>query len=378
LSVIRTIALVGIALAATAATATVAHAYPQYQVNKEQTCAACHVSPAGGGLLDGMGPSTAEDEAMFGGDPGFLHGAVELPAWLLLGGDFRGATGVSDNGNGAEFALFPMQAELYGAVRSGPITGYATVGMAAYNEDEAINTLLLREHWIMYRSSENADPGFYARLGRFMPTYGLRQAEHPIYTRRYGGTPLYGETYGMAAGYTSPGLDAHLTVFMRDRLRSDYALERGDGVAAYAEKRLTETAAVGAELRYAKSQDEWRAQGGVTGKLWLAGAKTQLAAEAQLVRQGFDLDGADARTQLVGYLMASYQGIHGFWIDLGIGHYDADVSIEKVDRDAIDLNVHWFAQSHIELLWTNRYQLIGLGDGGDNSFYSLIQLHYRL
>jgi hypothetical protein len=77
-------------------------------------------------------------------------------------------------------------------------------------------------------------------------------------------------------------------------------------------------------------------------------------------------------------LIATYFGPKGLMVDLGFGHYDKNIRIGDLDRDAIDLNVHWFAQSHVEVLWTNRYQLIGLGDGGDNSFYSLIQLHYRL
>jgi hypothetical protein len=370
-------------LAALAASATVAavagdaHAYPQFQVGKEQACAACHITPSGGGLLDGMGPVTAEDDATFGGNPAFLHGAVDLPEWLFLGGDVRGAAGYSNNGDGKP-AAFPMQVEAYGAFRSGKITGYLTLGAAVPNEEEPINTLLLREHWVMYRTSENADPGFYVRAGRFMPVYGLRQAEHPIYTRRYGGTPLYGETYGVTFGYLSPGFEVHASAFMRDRLRSDFALEKGDGGAVYAEKRVTETASVGVEWRFAKSEEEWRAQGGFTGKLWLAGIKTQLSAEAQIVHQKFEVAGSSARNQLVGYLFASWQGKKGFMVDLGIGHYDEDLSIEKLDRDCVDLNIHWFALSHLELVLMNRFQLVGLGDGGDNSYFSLLQAHYRL
>src|SRR5690349_22962102 len=185
--------VVGVVLAATAA---VAHAYPQYQLGHEQTCSACHLNPAGGGLLDGMGPLTAEDEATWGGNPAFLHGAIDLPDWLLVGGDLRAAGGVSNNGETSP-ALFPMQVETYAAVHKNSITAYATVGAAVPKEDEKINALLLREHWVMYRTADGADPGYYVKAGRFMPTFGLRQAEHIIYTRRYGGTPLYGETYGI-------------------------------------------------------------------------------------------------------------------------------------------------------------------------------------
>lgn len=359
------------------ATASVARAYPQYQLGKEQTCAACHLTPSGGGLLDGMGPSTAEDEATWGGDPGFLHGKVTLPDWLLLGGDVRLAGGLNNNGE-AEPAIIPMQAEVYGAFHKGKLSGYATVGGGIPKEGAAVNALLLREHWLMYRTADASDPGFYVRVGRFLPVYGLRQAEHIIYTRRYGGAPLYGETYGLTAGYTSPGFEVHLTGFLRDRLRKDFALEQGDGIALYAEKRVTEKAAVGVEWRFAKSDAEWRAQGGVTGKVWLDGLHTQLSGELQVVHQKFDIAGSTARNQLVGYLMGSWQGKKGFMVDLGLGHYDEDLSIKDLDRDCVDLNVHWFMLSHLELVLMNRVQTIGLGNGGDTSFYSLLQAHYRI
>lgn len=370
---IRAITIV-VALAATAA---VAHAYPQYQLGHEQTCSACHLNPAGGGLLDGMGPLTAEDEATWGGNPAFLHGAIDLPDWLLLGGDVRFAGGVSNNGKTAP-AAFPMQIETYEAIHKSHITAYLTVGAAIPKEGEAINALLLREHWAMYRTADGADPGLYVKVGRFMPTYGLRQAEHIIYTRRYGGTPLYGETYGIAAGYVAPGFEVHLTGFIRDRLRDDYALEKGDGVALYAEKRVTEKIAIGAEGRFAKSEDEWRGQGGITGKYWLDGPKLQLSGEVQLVHQKFDAPGTTARNQLVGYFMGSWQGKHGFLVDLGLGHYDEDLAIKNLDRDCVDLNVHWMMLSHLELVLMNRVQTIGFGSGGDTSFYSLLQAHYRI
>jgi hypothetical protein len=79
--------------AALAATATVAHAYPQYQLSREQTCGACHLSPTGGGLLNVNGELAEEDDATWSGDPTFLHGAATLPDWLHLGGDVRFAAG---------------------------------------------------------------------------------------------------------------------------------------------------------------------------------------------------------------------------------------------------------------------------------------------
>jgi hypothetical protein len=52
----------------------------------------------------------------------------------------------------------------------------------------------------MWRTNPGTPFGLFVRAGRFMPVFGLRFAEHPMYTRRFGGTPLYGDTYGAAIG----------------------------------------------------------------------------------------------------------------------------------------------------------------------------------
>ena len=77
-------------------------------------------------------------------------------------------------------------------------------------------------------------------------------------------------------------------------------------------------------------------------------------------------------------LLATYVVRPGLFVDLGIGHYDEDIAIAKVDRDAVDLNVHWFPQSHLELVLMGGLRQIGLGSGGDSSGYALLQVHYRL
>src|SRR5204863_4895244 len=85
-------------------------------------------------------------------------------------------------------------------------------------------------------------------------------------------------------------------------------------------------------------------------------------------------------TQLVAYFMGTWfvPGQYGLMVDLGYGHYDENTRIHALDRDAIDLNVHWFATSHVELALLNRLELIGKGEGGPTGAYSLLMIHYRL
>lgn len=363
-----------LSLVAVAATAGVAHAYPQYQLSRDQTCGSCHLSPAGGGLLNDNGELTAEDEAQWGGDPTFLHGAVDLPEWLRLGGDFRFAAGASDPGGGLGPAAFPMQLELHGQAQKGPLAVVADLGFTIPKEDGSPATVLMsREHYVRWNQQDDGF-GLYGRIGRFMPVYGLRLAEHTAYTRRYGGTPLFGEAYGASLGWVTPGAELHVTGFVHDPLRE--GVDPSDGAALHVEKRLGGKASIGAQARYGHGDDNVRTEGGVTGKLWLDGPSVLLQAEVQAVHQS--LDAGPARNQVIGYLMATWFPSRTLMLDVGLGHYDQDVKVPDVDRDAAEVNLHWFTHSHFEVVAMGRLQLIGLGNGGAGSGYGLLQLHYRL
>ena len=65
-----------------------AAAYPQFQLSRDQTCSGCHLSPAGGGLLNENGLSTAESMSQYGTAPEFFYNKVPTPSWLELGGNF--------------------------------------------------------------------------------------------------------------------------------------------------------------------------------------------------------------------------------------------------------------------------------------------------
>jgi hypothetical protein len=347
-------------------------AYPQYQLSNDQTCTSCHLSPAGGGLLSENGLAVAERTSTYGGAPEAAHGALVGPSWLVLGGDFRAGAGVNDD-RAMKAAAFPMQGEMTGAARKDAFTFYMTLG-AQMGGSTTLSYLELREHYVMWQQHPAASDGLYVRVGRFMPVFGLRFAEHNDSTRQFGQTPLYGETYGVAVEYVDPGWEAHVTGFVHDPIQDP--IERGDGAAAYVEKRLGNRVSLGVEGRYAHSADDARTAGGITAKYWLEPAKLLFELEGQVIHQSFAAGGS--RNQVVSYLAGSWFVHDGWMVDIGLSQHDDDLQVKAIDIEALDLNIHWFTTSHWELLLTNRIETIAFGGGGPTSGYSLFQFHYRL
>jgi hypothetical protein len=352
-----------------------AEAYPQYQLSRDRTCTGCHISPAGGNLLTENGESVAETVSTFGQSGAFLYGAVELPSWLALGGDFRGATGYLQTPEKA-LATFPMQIELYGhATLPSGFAFHANFGpRPATVGNEAATRLWSREHYLMWRTDPGTATGLFVRAGRFMPVFGLRFAEHPLYTRRYGGTPLYGDTYGLAVEYVLNDLEVHATGFVKDPVIDP--VQHVSGGALYAEVRPSAVVSVGAGGMIEVSDNDKKFRGTVTGKYYVPGPDLLFAAEVQVVNQR--IDGGGAPIQLIGNLVVSHDLGTGLLLDVGIGHFDSNTRIKDLDRDCVDVNLHWFTTSHIELVFNGRFEALAFGRSGDPGAYALLQAHYRL
>jgi hypothetical protein len=354
----------------------VAHAYPQWQLARDVTCTSCHLAPDGTGLLNENGLATAGQVAWKDHDAAFMYGAFTAPSWLTLGGDVRGAAGLV-RARGSELAGYPMQAEVAASAHlPAGFTLHALAGFRRPSDGESpVHVLWSREHYVMWQQHPDQGTGLYVRVGRMEPTFGLRLAEHVVYTQRFGGRPLYYEAYAATVSYVHQAAEVHVTAFVHDPIAT--SVEHGDGAAAYAEVRLGNRAALGVEGKYSKSDDQTRSFGGVVAKYYLPGPDVLLLGEAELIRQ--HIDAGDFKTnQIATYAMATKPLPHNLQLDVGYGHFTQDTRIDGLYRDAIDANIHWFFDSHVELLVTTRLEILAGGDGGPPGGYALAQLHYRL
>jgi hypothetical protein len=364
-----------VAVTALAAPGDRAHAYPQFQLSRDSTCTGCHLSPAGGGLLNENGLATADAISRWGTAPEFFYNKVPTPGWLTLGGDLRGATGYVQAPEKL-LATFPMQIEAYGrAELGGGVSLQVDIG-ARESEvgSEATTHVWSREHYLTWQQKPGENAGLYVRLGRFMPVFGLRLAEHPTYIRRWGGTPLYGETYGAAVEYVEPQLEVHATGFIKDPVLD--TPEHSNGGAVVGEYRLSPRLSLGVEGMFTQSTDDKKFRIGALSRLYLDGPELLLQFEGQFMNQLIDPRGAPK--QIIAYLLASRFIGRGYLLDLGLGFFDENVQITKLHRESLDLNFHWFATSHIEAIFTGRFETLAFGGAGPSAGYALAQLHYRL
>jgi hypothetical protein len=362
-----------LALAIVGLTAARAHAYPQFELSKDQSCAGCHISPSGGGPLSENGMAVAESISKFGTAPEFMYGKVTTPEWLTLGGDLRGAAGYMATPQ-RYLVAFPMQTDVYAVAQKGNIDVHVTVGYRPPTyRNEALTTIWSREHYVRWEQDGSTHQGLGVRVGRFMPVFGLRFAEHTIYTRRYGGTPLYSDTYGAAVSYNNDKIEAHVTGFVKDPLID--VVRHSNGGALYAEYKLAEHTIVGAGGMAEISSFDEKYRGEISAKHYFPGPDVLVQGELQLVNPHVSGYGYK---QVVGYLMGTWFGPQGVMVDLGYGHYDENTGLHGLDRDCFDLNAHWFATSHLELALISRFEMIGKGGGGPSGAYSLLMAHYRL
>ena len=363
-----------------------AAAYPQWQFTSGATrCNQCHYAPGGGGLITGYGrDASGEELATWEGDGAFLHGKVSLPSRLAIGGDLRAAVMAKDvqEPDGATRAFFPMQADL--SVRLGlseNVSVHATGGLrgkTTSSQDIVPDTnfqpirssrLISREHYLMWRQGTN---GAYVRAGRFYAPFGLRLAEHVVYTRRDLGFNLLEESYNLSGGFINEQWEGHLTLFTPDFVR-EIGSEEG-GVAGYFERRIfDDRGAIGLQAKYGIGRGVDRVIGGVVGKYFIERLRTLLLAEANLVHFRFDL--LRGRSQFVGTAGLAVLPVRGLVVTLLGERNQVDLKVRGAVWNAATGLVSWFPYPHVELALMSRLQFPA---GGEVAPSVLAQFHYFL
>lgn len=171
----------------------IALSYPEMvRLNYNGSCQACHVSPTGGGVLTNYGRTVSEEMSSWSqeGVGALLAGAVpETPETLYVGGDTRYVRITTP-----DFAKsFLMQNDW--EVTAQPTREMAIdVSAGRYGDDGEIES---RRNYLLWTPSDY----FSARVGKFMPAYGLLVADHTSAHRQGIGFDQGRETYNFELGF---------------------------------------------------------------------------------------------------------------------------------------------------------------------------------
>jgi hypothetical protein len=360
----RKLALLGLFLAAALAPSA-AHAYPQWQFSSGTSrCNQCHFAPAGGSLITNYArDAIGEDLSSLQGNGGFAFG-VDLPGWLALGVDLRGAylRHYAGNPDGTMSALFPMQADAQARVAFADTfslmatVGYRGSARTASNElgdnnyfPASADRFIAREYYLMWRPGAI---GPYVRAGRFFAPYGLRLAEHTTYVRRDNGFNLLYETYGLSGGVVQNNWELHLTGFIPDLVRS-YGPKQS-GVAAMFEYRLLDAVALGLDGKVAVGDGAKRYTGGVFAKGYVAPIKTIFMGQVDVVTvQG---SSGVSSNQLIGYIGPTIFPVRGVWLAGYLEINQTDIKVKGTATQAVNGQLNWFPYPHIEFILQGRMQ----------------------
>ena len=182
-------------------------AEPIFLSRQYTRCTNCHFSPTGGGLLTPYGRSLSREElSTFGASHGtgsasreqeFLFGALGKGLGpVSVGIDLLPAHLSFDSAGYSSSRDFLMNAALAAAMQYRKWTFYAQVGRQPRGEDARVTSF---EHWASYQS----DKGLGVRVGRFLPAYGVRLADHTAFTRAALGFDNNDQIYGLELSYKS-------------------------------------------------------------------------------------------------------------------------------------------------------------------------------
>jgi hypothetical protein len=365
-----------------------ASAEPKFLSKQYPRCTSCHYSPTGGGLLTAYGRSLSHRELSTFGEPlpshddtttrdttkpepgeeSFLFGAFGKSLDNLQLGIFTRPSylhysfpGFSDDRN------LLMNADLHVAYRYNDWTFYGQLGREL-DEDTGHFKLDSSEYWIGRQPEE----GLGFRVGRFLPAYGIRFADHTSYNREFLELAQYDQILGAELSYSR---GRYLTQVSLGPGRAQTIIEENGGAAFTTTGRfqidLTPRTVVAASGTFRDGTD-FEPRQGSTGLAFGYAPTSHVTTWTQFDAQF--IDGQDA-TSYVFVNETSFEVYRGIWavvspqarfgggeqlpdlLRLGLGavllprtHFNVNVSYYR-DRDrSNDITTNIFlAQFHLYL-----------------------------
>jgi hypothetical protein len=345
------------------------------------SCASCHVSPSGGGLLSSYGKSlSSELLSTWGGKAKGDDSAAESPEaegdWWLVGGDLRSVQIYSEDSLQKTAKYIPMQADIEAAVVD--VGNFSVVGSVGLERkkasDDSLNKFFSRRHYVLWRN----DQGYTLRGGRFYHAFGLGMPDHIIATRQAVENDFSDETYNIEGGLYGETFGGLITLITPSQL--EYSHQTESGVSAKIEYTPIDRSKVGMSLYNGKRDDKEQTKFGVHG---VAGFSENFYALAELNTMTSTLAGIDTKT-LGGFTRLAYEFHKGIVPYLQIETLSSSSSLAGSSdfyTRSFGLGAQWFPIRMLELnsyLSTLSKKISGgsAEDQTSNSTFAWLMIHF--
>jgi hypothetical protein len=344
-----------------------AFCFPELVRRGYANCITCHVSPTGGGTLTTYGRSLIPEVLTTTGTEAqskFLYGAIDLPDWLLGGGDFR-ILAAQANFNGASILklVIPMQADVEAAASVGKFTFDASGGI---NND--INPIS-RRHYVLFHATDEIG----LRLGKFMPAYGINTEAHAIAIKRGIGKDQATETYNLEASLISENYDIFVTGIFGRPDKPSVGAERG--VAVSTSLFFGERFKTGLSYYYGYRDIESRH---LAGPFAILGFTPHIFMLVEIDYQWLSAPAGPGRTTgIVDDIRLDFEVVQGIHFYLTQEYSEIQFTNPNTFSDAYGIGAQFFPWPHVELNTTFQKQRIGGSSTPFGDFY-WVMLHYYL
>lgn len=333
-------------------------AFPEMIRHGYINCTACHVSPAGGGLLTAYGRSISKEllsRWSVEGEENLLHGAIKNESvinWINgsqeigfnIGGDVRFMQQYMDSDVLERAKFFPMQRDLEFGFKWNQFTIVSTLGYQYYpNEDDELDT---RRYYVLFQPSEYVS----LRAGRFLPIYGLMIPDHYVDIKKGLQFDQGEERDNFEINFIKDSWSATLTYSQtpQSALRS---LDKA--VSAQINYAFTDTHRLG--LNYWKSDSDilQRSIFGLTG---LFGFTHELYALSEVDYQVSETTGALATKGIYYFQKLGYEFTRGLHLIAQVNGSQSDFEQSTTKSFGYGLGLNFYPRPHFEIqaLW-NRF-----------------------